>query len=363
MKAEPHPRQSDRLRALQRYDVLDTPREADFDAIVALASRICRAPISVINLIDADRQWFKAEVGLGVRETPLDTSLCAHAILADDFVEIHDTLADPRMADNPLCRTEPGLRFYAGALLRTAEGLPLGTLCVLDTVPRDLDALQIEAMKVLARQVMTQLDLRLALRRQEALRKEGDHRVKNSLASVAALVRLRAKRAAAPDTRDALAEVGRQIDTVGMLHAMMYRTGGEGRIDLAAYLERVVALLDHAKPETVVLSSAFAPVMVVPRVAAAAAMIVNELCANAFRHAFPDARAGRIEISGRAGVQGYVLTVEDDGVGMGDVASEATGPGGIGRSIVAAAVEETGGSLAFSAGPSGGVCVRVTLRP
>ena len=116
MKAQYHPFEPARLAALRAYDVLDTPRESDFDDIVMLASRICEPPIAVINLIDETRQWFKAETGLGVRETPLDTSLCAHVILQEDFVEIPDTLADASMRDNPLCLADPGLRFYAGYL-------------------------------------------------------------------------------------------------------------------------------------------------------------------------------------------------------------------------------------------------------
>jgi GAF domain-containing protein len=102
MKAEPHPQQHNRLTTLRQYDILDTPRERDFDDIVALASEICGTPIAVINLIDEHRQWFKAEVGLGVRETPLETSICSHVILEDDFVEIEDTLVDDRTADNEL---------------------------------------------------------------------------------------------------------------------------------------------------------------------------------------------------------------------------------------------------------------------
>ncbi len=103
VRANPHPQQDQRLRTLYNYEILDTPREEEFDEIVELAAEICGAPISVINLIDKDRQWFKAEVGLNARETPLETSLCSHAILEDPFVEIPDTLKDPRMADNPLC--------------------------------------------------------------------------------------------------------------------------------------------------------------------------------------------------------------------------------------------------------------------
>jgi PAS domain S-box-containing protein len=156
-------REAARIAALHRYQVLDTPREAAFDEIAQLAAAICETPIGVVNLIDEGRQFFKAEVGLGVRETPIETSFCAHAILEDDFLIVPDATADARFACNPLVTGEANLRFYAGALLKTEEGLPIGTLCVLDTRAKTLTELQQQTLKVLARQVMTQLDLRLAV--------------------------------------------------------------------------------------------------------------------------------------------------------------------------------------------------------
>ena len=153
-----------RLEALRRYDILDTPTEEAFDEIAQLAAEICKCPMGVVNLVDETRQFFKAEVGLGVRETPLETSFCAHALLEDDFLVVPDATQDPRFNCNPLVTGAPGIRFYAGALLKTAEGLPIGTLCVLDTKAKPLTGLQQRALKVLARQVMQQLDLRLALK-------------------------------------------------------------------------------------------------------------------------------------------------------------------------------------------------------
>ena len=152
-----------RLAALARYDVMDTPRELAFDEVAALAAKLCDAPIAVVNLIGEDRQFFKAEVGLQVRETPLESSFCAQAILEKDFLLVPDATQDPRFDRNPLVVNEPHLRFYAGALLKTEEGLPIGTLCVLDHRPRQLTELQQEALRVLARQVMAQLELRRAL--------------------------------------------------------------------------------------------------------------------------------------------------------------------------------------------------------
>lgn len=155
-----------RLEALARYEILDTPREKDFDDVAALAAAICGTPIAVVNLIGEGRQFFKAEVGLGVRETPLDSSFCAHAILEEEFLLVADATKDARFVRNPLVTGEPHLRFYAGALLRTEDGQPIGTVCVLDYEARELTPTQTQTLRILARQVMTQLDLRLALRRE-----------------------------------------------------------------------------------------------------------------------------------------------------------------------------------------------------
>ena len=157
-----------RLAALASYDVLDTPREADFDEVAELASAICGTPIAVVNLIADGRQFFKAEVGLGVRETPLESSFCARAILEQDFMLVPDATRDPRFDCNPLVAGEPHLRFYAGALLKTEDGHAIGTVCVLDYMPRDLTELQMRSLRMLARQVMKQLELRRALRERRA---------------------------------------------------------------------------------------------------------------------------------------------------------------------------------------------------
>jgi PAS domain S-box-containing protein len=160
-------REARRVAALHAYDILDTPREAAFDEVADLAAKLCGTSMAVVSLIDTGRQFFKAEVGLGVRETPLETSFCAKAILEDDFLLVPDARLDPRFDRNPLVTGEPNLRFYAGALLKTDEGLAIGTLCVLDTEPRTLTKLQQQALKVLANQVMAQLELRLTLRHRE----------------------------------------------------------------------------------------------------------------------------------------------------------------------------------------------------
>ncbi|MYL23975.1 diguanylate cyclase [Halomonas alkaliantarctica] len=161
-----------RLQALADAQILDTPKEPAFDEIVEVASLICEAPIAVINFIDHDRQWFKAEKGLGVRETPLDISICAHAILEADLLTVPDTTRDSRFAQNPLVVGEPHLRFYAGALLKNREGYPLGTLCVLDHKPRELTERQRFALQALANQVIAHMVLVQAHREQAELIRE-----------------------------------------------------------------------------------------------------------------------------------------------------------------------------------------------
>jgi diguanylate cyclase (GGDEF)-like protein/PAS domain S-box-containing protein len=141
----------ERLRALQRLDVLDSAPEQEFDALVAAAALVCGVPISLVSLIDSDRQWFKANVGLpGVTETPRDIAFCAHAIHGDGIFEVPDALADARFADNPLVAQAPDIRFYAGATLRLSDGAHVGTLCVIDRVPRRLSPQQREALRLLS---------------------------------------------------------------------------------------------------------------------------------------------------------------------------------------------------------------------
>ena len=155
----------ERLRALERLDVLESAPEREFDALVATAALVCDVPISLVSLIDHDRQWFKANVGLpGVTETPRDVAFCAHAILDDGIFEVPDALADPRFADNPLVVTAPDIRFYAGATLRLSDGAHVGTLCVIDRVPRRLSEKQREALRLLSIAAVQALESRRTAR-------------------------------------------------------------------------------------------------------------------------------------------------------------------------------------------------------
>jgi GAF domain-containing protein len=149
-----------RLKVLWQYDVLDTVPEAVFDDLTELAANICEAPIALISLVDEKRQWFKSKVGTTVNETTRDVSFCAHAIQQSDLFIIPDATRDERFARNPLVTSDPKIRFYAGAPLITPDGYALGTLCVIDKVPRELRTEQKQALRILARHVISQLELR-----------------------------------------------------------------------------------------------------------------------------------------------------------------------------------------------------------
>ena len=170
MKAETYFQEDRRIDALRELHILDTADEEEFDELVEFASSLCNTPISLITLVDADRQWFKAQIGLNLSQTGLEESVCAHAILTDETLIINDTLLDARTVDNPLVHNDVNMRFYAGVPLKLDNGLPIGTICVLDTVPRQFTADQQRALEVLGRQVMTRITLRTALQKERDLK-------------------------------------------------------------------------------------------------------------------------------------------------------------------------------------------------
>ena len=321
--------ESRRLSALHAYDILDTPVEAVFEDITRLASAICAAPISVINLIDAERQWFKSEIGLGVRETPLDTSICAHAILEHDFLEVPDTTADPRFASNPLVTGEPGLRFYAGALLKTPDGLPLGTVCVLDTVPRTLTPVQVETLQALARQVMAQFELRRMVIEAHALNQQrarvlatAGHDLKGPLrAALYALQKARGLRGDAQAERLQSAEQDLSYINQKFGELIAAATGKRGvsppelrATDLGPVLgdvQRAWARAAQRKAIELVID-------VTPCAAKTNASLLETLLGNLASNAIKyTPEGGRVTIScGPDDADGVVVVVTDTGIGM-----------------------------------------------
>ena len=167
MSVPPPANEATRLRSLRAYGIFDTSPEEVFEELTSLASRICRTPIALLSLVDSQRTWFKSMVGWTMPEVPREMSFCARAILRPDVFIVPDARADERFRANPLVKSDPGILFYAGAPLVTSEGHALGTLCVMDHVPRQLSPEQIEVLKALARQTVWLLDQRRDLAKAE----------------------------------------------------------------------------------------------------------------------------------------------------------------------------------------------------
>ncbi|MBY6090423.1 histidine kinase dimerization/phosphoacceptor domain -containing protein [Maritimibacter alkaliphilus] len=351
MKAQPHPQQAARLRVLQSYGILDTPPEGAFDEVVTLVAEICECPVVLISLVEEHRQWFKARVGMSASETDMERSICAHAILDGDFLEINDTLSDLRTADNPLCIKDDSMRFYAGAVLKSDEGLPIGTLCILDRKPRVLTDMQRRTMRVMADQVMAQLNLRRALNTADVLRREVDHRVKNSLQSVTAIMRMQSRHTLEETVREALDTARIRIETVAALHEQLYLTESGAQIDVARFAENVCILLGRSAPETVTIRASCDPLWAGSRKAASIGTILNEFGTNAIKHAFPDNRPGVVSFELRSLGGGMAqLSCSDDGVGMPEGADDGQG---LGLKVLRASAQQLGGDPVLETGPAG----------
>jgi two-component sensor histidine kinase len=359
--------EADRLAALRRYDILDTPPDGAFDRITALAADLFSVPISIVSLVDHDRIWFKSHHGLDVAQIGRDPGLCASAILHVEPWVLTDARDDPRSLANPLVAGEFGLRFYAGVPLRTQDGFNLGTLCVIDREPRAVSERQIARLKHLAALVMDQMELRLsarraiadlshavaekdvALRRADLMAKEIDHRVMNSLQLTSSLLRL--QRHALGDTEAAaqLALAASRVSAIARVHQHLYASDGGGSIDCSAYLRRLCADLSGTlRPEqgaigVEVIDAALPTHKIVPL-----GLIVAELVANAGKHG-----AGRIRVSlGRASPGEHALSVSDEGVGL----PEGYEPGatsGLGIRVISSLVGQLGGRLTFGTNSSG----------
>ncbi len=186
------PNEAERLQALKRYEILDTPPDGSFDRITALASRLFQVPIAIVSLVDEDRIWFKSHHGLpGVEQIDRDPGLCASAILTDEVYHISNAIEDPRSLANPLVAGAFGLRFYGAAPLKTKDGFNLGTLCVIDQKPRAFSQEEEMILKDLAAIVMDEIELRMASRKAVRMQSEvleiAAHDMKNPITSISTL--------------------------------------------------------------------------------------------------------------------------------------------------------------------------------
>ncbi len=329
-----------RSRSLANLGILDSDPEPEFDDLVRLASTICGAPIALVSLLDRDRQWFKARVGLAATQTPINQSFCAYAIDTPDRIMIvEDATADERFRENPLVTEAPNIRAYAGMPVLDALGTPLGTVCVIDTTPREFSDAEREALRVIARQIGTQLELRVRVRQLEQLGRsltasneqldQFAHIISHDLMSpirqqtILAQMLTAKLPAGAPEAIREYSEhirlAGRRaIDLIADLDAYV-EAARQGRsvvheVQLRSVIDKAVAATDWPSTTTVTTGGDLDETVEVNR--AALYHILLNLLSNAAK--FADPAAGQVRVVVTPGFDTVAIEVGDNGAGMSD---------------------------------------------
>lgn len=348
--------EADRLAAVRRYQILDTPPDGSFDRVTALAARRFGAPISIISIVDHDRIWFKSHHGLDVQQIGRDPGLCASAILSSEAHVLVDASTDVRSLANPLVAGDFGLRFYAGVPLETSDGFNLGTLCVIDKTPRPVDQAQIDDLKDLASLVVDQLELRLAARqaveKAELMAREIDHRVMNSLQFVSGLLTMQSRSTDAADASGQLREAATRVASVARVHRNFYSSDTE-EVSCLTFLSRLCADLSEICGVEVEVTGdeGSVPTTWIQPIG----LLTNELVTNAAKHG-----AGKVAVIYKAEGAARELSVCDQGDGV----PENFDPGastGLGMKVIALLAKQLGGKVAVSENPTGGACFQVAF--
>jgi two-component sensor histidine kinase len=256
------------------------------------------------------------------------------------------------MCDNPLCFDEPGLRFYAGAVLEIEEGLPIGTLCVLDYMPRDLTERQRKNLTVLADQVVTQISLRQQLQQSRQLAQEIDHRVRNSLGLVQSLLSLQARHMQEDHTRKALEIARDRVAAVAHVHDLLHRTASIDHVDLEIFVTQLIAALRGHTGDRIVLTTDLPACQIRASDAANIGVMINELVTNALRHAFPNDGSGVISVNGEMAGKVLRVSVADNGAGL-PAGFQPQSSQGLGMRLATALAKQFGNDLTWTSSPDG----------
>ncbi|MFC6488194.1 sensor histidine kinase [Nitratireductor sp. GCM10026969] len=348
-----------RLAAVRRYDILDTPPDGSFDRITAIAARRFNVPISIISIVDHDRIWFKSHHGVQVEQVERDPGLCASAILSADPHILTDANVDARSLANPLVAGEFGLRFYAGVPLRTSDGYNLGTLCVIDREARPISQAEIEELKDLASVVMDQMELRLSARqavaRAEIMAREIDHRVRNSLHFVSALLTMQARLSDLPPAAsEQLQMAANRVAAVARVHQNFHIEAAD-EISCIGFLRRLCADLSGIldRPVKVDGDEGNVPTERIQPIG----LIVNELVTNAAKHG-----ATNINVVYHLKDGMHELSVRDNGEGLPPGFDLEQSASGLGMKVVKALADQLGGRVSAVPNPSGcGCCFTVAF--
>lgn len=356
-------REQERIKALKKYDILDTPPDGSFDRIVNIASKMLNVPIAIVSLVDTDRIWFKAITGLNAQQINRDPGLCASAILSEDIYLVEDARRDVRTLSNPLVTGELGLQFYAAAPLKTSDGHNLGTLCVLDQQPRTLTEEEKQVLKDLAEIVMDQMELRLSAlsaikelkhknkeleetahqlsetnSQNQILLAELHHRVKNNLATIASLLSLQGG--------DASESLRNRIMSMALIHEKLYqRPGNYNEVNFKEYLLDLINKISFAysSEKRISISTDIEEIQINMQSALPLGMLCSEIITNAFKYAFQGKDKGEITIIfKREDNSSGKLIIADNGIGLEEDGDEKNT---LGKKLIDALAEQLDAKL------------------
>ncbi len=296
----------ERLMAVKDCHILDTEHEQEYDDITRLASEICELPYSLISVIDENRQWFKSHQGLPINQTSRDLSFCAHAInYPDDLMIVTDARIDERFHDHPLVINQPHIVFYFGVPLVTSIGVAIGTLCVSDTKPRILSDKQIGALKSLAYQVVKLIELRISNKKLEniiveknILLKEINHRVKNNLAIIMALLRTEKNKSNDMQIEHIFEELLSKMYSLSILQSELYMEDNYSTLNFGMFLKAIVEKINYtfgAKTNTMIETELSNINMDITQ-AIPLGLMANELLINCYKHAFKENKKNNLQV-------------------------------------------------------------------
>jgi len=319
-----------RRAALANYRIIDTAPEQVFDDITAIGAAVLGVPITLISLVEEHRQWFKSEVGLGCGETDYGSSICAHALHGDGVFEIENLKSDPRTADNPLVTGAPHVQFYAGAVLRTSEGIPIGTVCALDYQPRRLSAAQRETLQRLARQTMALLELRLAL--QQAHRSEMErnhfmatagHDLRQPLQIISASIELAMRKPEKANVEKHLGNAAQAVQRLGKELEVLANAGASGSAEFSSVLlerfrlDEMLDALQSAWRTQAAVKGLRLDVHAVPSVVRSDRRLLGSILGNLVDNAIKYTKSGSISVACRIKSDATIeISVTDTGIGM-----------------------------------------------
>ncbi|UJX44095.1 histidine kinase dimerization/phosphoacceptor domain -containing protein [Xanthobacter sp. YC-JY1] len=359
------------------------PGEAALDQIVGLAALLCEAPMSVFTLVDDDHpQGTSLGFGFAPHEVPSDMALFAEAVQQGGILIVPDLTQDPRFNTLACVTRAPFLRSYAGVPLEMSEGQGAGTLCVVGHSPRDLTPVQRLALQSLARHASTELGLRRSLdaeraarievarllserndllARNDVLRREADHRVKNSLQLVAAMLGLQARRLSDASAAKALEDAQQRIGGIAAVHEQLYRSSGTDLVEVSDFVEGLCAALAANRPANVDALRVHADKLTLESSQAMnLGLLLSELVTNAFKHAYAAGTRGDVRVVLTADDRWIELVVSDDGAGL-PAGFSPEGGTGLGMRLVRAVLGEFGGAITAKTGTGATFAIKMPV--